>query len=492
MLFATTLCGAGVASAQTRIGAATLVENDVRAERRGGPVPLVTGGSVFRAEAVATGASSSARLTFLDSTNLAIGPASRIVLDEFVFSPSPTSQTLTINLARGAFRFSTGSFDKNAYKIRTPTATIGVRGTVLDISSQAGRTLVTLVDNGAALVCVGNSNRCESLTIAGQTLIVERSGIRTAQQPALRFSFQQYCTGSPGLCAQSRLAQSSDDAFVPSVSLPAALASDQQPSAADQPCGGGACLSPKLGVAGLTGVGRYSDGSQTISFPFNTGLFPAGSASEIGAAFGSNGTFSDGQNSVTTSGSITLSPASSQGYQYTSWGEWSGNVQIAVTTSSGSQSVSLDRGQYVYGSLTPSDVVANLRGGATYSGTVRGDYIASSGSAVAGGIGGSIALNADFTSRTVSGSLALTRGGQSWSAPVFSSVPLTLGIYGGSGAGFNGSLTGTSGSSVTGFGLIGGAFAGPNAEEALGTFTYVRSTGSSSDGLAAGVFQARK
>ena len=40
---------------------------------------------------------------------------------------------MAVNLAKGVFRFTTGALDKRAYMISTPSAAIGVRGTVLDI-----------------------------------------------------------------------------------------------------------------------------------------------------------------------------------------------------------------------------------------------------------------------------------------------------------------------------------------------------------------------
>ena len=50
------------------------------------------------------------------------------------------------------FRFTTGALDKNAYRISTPTATTGVRGTVLDIDARSSQSRVTLVE-GQAIVC---------------------------------------------------------------------------------------------------------------------------------------------------------------------------------------------------------------------------------------------------------------------------------------------------------------------------------------------------
>jgi hypothetical protein len=51
-------------------------------------------------------------------TNLAVGPVSTVTLDRFVFAGDSTYQQVTVNLVRGAFRFSTGSSDKRAYATR--------------------------------------------------------------------------------------------------------------------------------------------------------------------------------------------------------------------------------------------------------------------------------------------------------------------------------------------------------------------------------------
>ena len=46
---------------------------------------LAPGDSVYRNEVVRTGADSTAKLVFLDSTNLGVGPISRVTLDKFVY-----------------------------------------------------------------------------------------------------------------------------------------------------------------------------------------------------------------------------------------------------------------------------------------------------------------------------------------------------------------------------------------------------------------------
>lgn len=201
------LAGPTSASAQQRIGEASSVRNQVSRVSAGGSVGLSSGGSVFRNETVRTGRQSSAKLVFLDQTNLAIGPTSSVVLDRFVFSGGGSAQAVSVNLARGVFRFTTGVLDKRAYKINTPVATIGVRGTVLDINSVGGRSRVTLVDDGAALVCARSANpQCAELQTPGDSVEVTNTGVQRVTG-GRRFSFASVCGSNPGLCSQTQLAQ---------------------------------------------------------------------------------------------------------------------------------------------------------------------------------------------------------------------------------------------------------------------------------------------
>jgi hypothetical protein len=190
----------GAASAQQRIGEAASVQNQVVRVSAGTTAGLSVGGSVFRNETIRTAAASSARLVFLDQTNLAVGPSSSVVLNQFVYSGGSAAQAVGVNLVRGAFRFTTGASDKNAYKINTPVATIGVRGTVLDINSQQGQTLVTMVDNSEALVCATNTRNCVTLNGSGDAVRVTSGGVQR-MAPGTGYSFASNCSGD--LCGGS-------------------------------------------------------------------------------------------------------------------------------------------------------------------------------------------------------------------------------------------------------------------------------------------------
>jgi hypothetical protein len=194
---------APAARSQT-IGVAATVRNDVAQVKGANALPISLGEDVMRNEIVRTGAESSTKLVFTDDTNLAVGPVSTVTLDKFVFADEGTYQQATVNLVRGAFRFSTGSSDKRAYKINTPVATIGVRGTELDILSERARTVATL-NEGAALVCTRSGRQCVTLSNPGDTAIVTLGGVsKTSGRGG--FSFAQFCSGDAGLCTPARFA----------------------------------------------------------------------------------------------------------------------------------------------------------------------------------------------------------------------------------------------------------------------------------------------
>ena len=204
-------------AAQPNIGATETAKNEVSRELAGAAARLNTGDPVFRDEVVKTGQDSTAKLVFLDSTNLAVGPISRVVLDKFVYEEGGSGQTVAVKLSKGLFRFTTGALDKNAYSVTTPTAAIGVRGTVLDISVVGSRTRVTLRE-GKAIVCPvekgsafeqlardctqgkGGNCRCTQLDQVGETVETSRkgSGPTTQTLTAAAVNFAALCSG--GFC----------------------------------------------------------------------------------------------------------------------------------------------------------------------------------------------------------------------------------------------------------------------------------------------------
>jgi len=139
------LAAAMPAAAQQTIGQTDYVVASVHGAVAGRVRQLSVPDPVFHDESIDTAPDAASRLRFQDGTVLSIGPSSRVTLDEFVYDPDPSRQRLAINMTRGVLRFATGRLAKNAYVIVTPTAVIGVRGTVFTVTvDRDGGTTVTV------------------------------------------------------------------------------------------------------------------------------------------------------------------------------------------------------------------------------------------------------------------------------------------------------------------------------------------------------------
>jgi hypothetical protein len=90
-------------------------------------------------------------ISFLDDSILRLTEHSKIVIDEFVFDPDPSQSRLALNMASGTARFLTGALgriNRENISIRTPTATIAIRGTDFTTTvDEIGRSLVILLPN---------------------------------------------------------------------------------------------------------------------------------------------------------------------------------------------------------------------------------------------------------------------------------------------------------------------------------------------------------
>ena len=194
---------AGSALAQTLIGSAALIQNIVQGHT-GGPIFAISrGDGVLLDQFVQTGTESKAKIVFLDTTNMSVGPDSAVKLDQFVYNGNGTAQTVSINATKGAFRFFSGSSAHEAYKVTTPQAVIGVRGTTYDVLIGNGQTYVKLQE-GAINACVRVGTECRDLDQPGQYLIVNDSSIEGPfQANNTNFDFGSLCTGGAvALCSK--------------------------------------------------------------------------------------------------------------------------------------------------------------------------------------------------------------------------------------------------------------------------------------------------
>lgn len=91
------------------------------------------GDTLNERETLATGKDGSAQLKMIDNGLMAVRPATRFTVDAFIYKgKADGSERSFITLLRGGFRAITGAIGKvnrDNYRVTTPVATIGIRGT---------------------------------------------------------------------------------------------------------------------------------------------------------------------------------------------------------------------------------------------------------------------------------------------------------------------------------------------------------------------------
>ena len=119
--------------------------------KRGAKVtPAAQGSGIEKNDTVSTNSQGRFKITFVDATTVNITQNSRLVIDDFVYDGNNKSKgKLGLRLALGTARYTSGGIahgNARGVGIRTPTATIAVRGTDFVMSvDEAGRSTVVLV-----------------------------------------------------------------------------------------------------------------------------------------------------------------------------------------------------------------------------------------------------------------------------------------------------------------------------------------------------------
>ena len=113
-------------------------------------------------------------IQFVDDSILRLTEHSKVVIDKFIFDPDPSKSQMAFNMASGTARFITGKLgmiNKENISIKTPTATIGIRGTDFTTTvDELGRSLVILLPD-------------EDGTSSGEITVTTASGVEILNEP---------------------------------------------------------------------------------------------------------------------------------------------------------------------------------------------------------------------------------------------------------------------------------------------------------------------
>ncbi|MBN8449211.1 MAG: FecR domain-containing protein [Candidatus Accumulibacter sp.] len=117
---------------ETSIGYVKNVTGEASVTNGGKRTKAEVGTAVRQGSVLQTGPRSSMGVTFKDETVMSFGPDTEFVVDEYLYAPAQGKLKLGSKLAKGSLNYVSGVISKlqpDAVTVRTPSGTIGVRGT---------------------------------------------------------------------------------------------------------------------------------------------------------------------------------------------------------------------------------------------------------------------------------------------------------------------------------------------------------------------------
>ncbi len=139
------------AQAQEAVGVNAAIRNSVRTQ----PVDesalraAALRGQVRTGDVFVSGPQSQLQILLRDRSIFTLGSNARVTIDRFVIDTERTAGGASASVARGAFRFVSGRGGARSGAVRTPVASIGVRGTVVE--TVVGPDALAVLDGEAGL-----------------------------------------------------------------------------------------------------------------------------------------------------------------------------------------------------------------------------------------------------------------------------------------------------------------------------------------------------
>ena len=129
------LGGPAVVVAEDSAGMVVASRGEVMALADGGSRELKQGDFIYKNDEIITSSKSFAVLQFVDGAKVTVRPDSTLIIEQYLYAGNDSDEA-TLNLVSGGLRVITGAMAKSNpenYKVRTPVALMGVRGTEFSV-----------------------------------------------------------------------------------------------------------------------------------------------------------------------------------------------------------------------------------------------------------------------------------------------------------------------------------------------------------------------
>ena len=155
-LMCSTLLFSYSATAADIAGRIIMARGDVKAVNSEGSIrQLKRRDSIYSHEIIKTGKASKVQIRFIDNALLALKAESELNIKAYVYSTeNEEDNQVLMELVAGGFRTLTGKIgkgNKEAYKVETPVASIGIRGTLYDVQLAVDKIFAGVWKGGISL-----------------------------------------------------------------------------------------------------------------------------------------------------------------------------------------------------------------------------------------------------------------------------------------------------------------------------------------------------
>ena len=189
---------ASLAQAQEAVGVNAAIRNTVRTQPvgEGALRAAALRGQVRTGDVFVSGPQSQLQILLRDRSIFTLGSNARVTIDRFVIDTDRNAGGASASVARGAFRFVSGRSGARSGAVRTPVASIGVRGTVVEtvvgpdalavLEGEAGLPPFSGSPDDATLIVLrGPGPRGSGLDTPGAIDVTNGDTVYTLERPGL-------------------------------------------------------------------------------------------------------------------------------------------------------------------------------------------------------------------------------------------------------------------------------------------------------------------
>ena len=157
------------------VGDVVKARGNIASVYRGLPRTLLQGSDVKFLDTILTGTDTRAEIKLIDDSHLSLGDNTELTIDEMIYDPGKQGQGV-LTLTKGVFRMVSGKVNKvtgGTLVLRTPIATIGVRGTDFWGLQERDKLTMALIDDGIVEI-TGADGQTVVLDTPLQAVVIER------------------------------------------------------------------------------------------------------------------------------------------------------------------------------------------------------------------------------------------------------------------------------------------------------------------------------